>query len=1020
MTDMTNTREEKQMPENQVKLQCTALTAKGLRCKHEKFHAPDVDPSTFTCFMHGGTEEKVDNSTSTNNTKEVKMNTNIMESNVVKTALDDFGFRVIAARIDGVQYSGMDREGELVSGNVAGYFPVGLSVIDGDFVYLSLPRIPTNADARAALFAFAKRYPEVFDAKGKFRALVSSSDAVAWYEPLFKAGLVIDEKPKVMKRVTRFLAPRQLAGWFRHGFSVRGIDTQIGLEETREVSFAIDAHVVEDVNLFRSRAQLDEINAAGIGDMDDFNLKAVDGAGIVARSVYEYLVAGWIGQMFTEDKANWQIELMAKRFSRAEVVNLTYLSENGMLKGNFRIVPDTFMANTCSRIGIGNVAVITSLDGFKGGLSAPKGRVYLAMEPQEWHSTARADLQSYINLNEVMFPNGIEQMIDDLKARLHDCIDNGTLVQTPKELQGIESRFRDEYDEAMEDIVGSWSALEWVASGLDLRDSYTLTREAVRGVLKGTVKWVTNRQGRKVMERFPNIVSPATWYMQMVSLTAARMMGFRVKHIARGTARIWTDAHMIVVNDLDFFENYENHGGPDFDDFYRVMFRTVAETNEKVIVLYRSPNGWGEYSVFSYVDGDKFASTTLANGEVIEFPKFCLSRLPKQYTQALNDGDTSTAIDLLEAANENATHHYSGGPIGEAFRLQRIQSLETRRVTAGVMVNAIMWWNHVVKDFIPLNLGTMEAYVDLTTQDDLSPEAETMLLTFASVVINMAPIVGGPVDNWFLEHRRPVTNSALTLPDSNGTVRAMNLSDEWNDAWKVFAAPGRGGKPRLRAVPKNIVDGEFVQIQDKLRLLQNEIAEKVHAMRTRGRMPAGIIVDPTVEFPITNIEEVNAALRGHTVRNMRTRAELMATKHRSRFREIGVKYGLYDQNGNIAGSMFTSDHWDEMWNAPAAGMEMTTLEAVAFRTLITRNGRGVENGLVLKRDEDNEPMLRDEGPRAAWLLALAVADTTIPRGRKGAPYYTDMMVADRRMIRHYLKALRFFGLADDPHYVESD
>lgn len=1001
-----------------IQLQCVALTVKGVRCRNTKtFEVSDnINAKTFTCFMHGGTEEKVDNSTSTNN-KEVKMDQNLMNSDVVRTAFK-FGFRLIAARIDGVQYSGMTNDGELINGTVAGYFPVSLSIIDGDFVYLSLPRIPTNPEDRAAVFAFSKRHPEVFDAKGKFRALVSSNNSVAWYEPLLNAGLIIEEKAKVMKRVTRFLAPRQLAGWFYRGTIVHGVDTMIGLEEQREVTFAIDAHVVDDVNVFRSNEQIAEINAAGITDMDDFNVKSVDGAGIITRSVYEYLVAGWIGQMFFDEKKNWQIELMAKRFNRAEVVNLTYLSENGMLKGNFRIVPDSFMVKTCAKLGIDNVAVLTSLEGFKGGVTAPKGRVYLAVEPQEWHSSARADLQSFINLKEVMFPNGVSQMLADLYTGLVDSIDKGTLVQTPKELQDIEIRFRNEHDQVMEDIVGSWSALEWVASGLDLRDSYTLTREAVRGVLKGTVRWTTGRDGKKVMDRFPNISIPAAWGMQMVALTAARMMGFRVKNIERGEARVWWDAHMIVVNDLDFVENYENHGGSDFDDFYRVMFRTVAETGEKVIVLYRSPNGWGEYSVFSYHDGDNFATTKLRSGEVIEFPKFSLSHLPKQYTQALRDGDTSTAIDLLEAANENATHHYSGGTIGEAFRLQRILSLETRRVTAGVMVNAVMWWNHVVKDFIPLNLGTMEAYVDLTTQDDLSPEAETMLLTFASLIINMAPIVGGPVDNWFLEHRRPVTNSALTIPDSKGVTRSMNLSKEWNEVWNVFAVPSRDGKPRLRANPKNTIDGEFTKIQEALRLIDTTITKKLDNMRTRGRMPGDIIVDVDTEFPITDIEEVNTALRGHTIRNMRTRAELMAVKHRSRFFEIGNKYGLVNDQGRTVGSKFTKEHWDEMWSEPAEGMDMTILEAVKFRTILGRNTRGVENGLLLKRDENGLPMERTEEARAAWLIALAVADTTIARGPKGSPYYTDAMVADRRMVRYYLEALRFFGLADDPHYVE--
>lgn len=1014
MTDMTNTREEKHMPENQVKLQCTAPTRAGVRCKNTKVVNSTVDPSTFTCHFHGGIETNV-----TNNTRKGVVNVttlnDLLESKAVKTALDN-NFRVIAAKDENdILYSGLT-DGKLVPGSISGIFPVSLQIIRGPFVYLTLPHLPRSRDARSELFTWARKTPEVFDSKGKLRMLVTSNDStMSWFKPLVDAGMIILESPKVMKRVSRFMAPRGAAGWFSCADKIQGM---VG-------SFALTPHVVNNPSAFRTAAQLAEIAEFTDGmDNDeylDFEVKSVDGAGFIVRSLWRSLVAGWVAQMVADEEPDWRITRMIDRFNKAEVVNLTVVDPNGSLKGNFRIVSDQFGLYMAEHLHIAPTAILTSLEGYKKGIATTNHRMYIAGEPQDWHDVARVDIQSYINLRPIQFPMGISTIIKDIKSKLITKIHNGTLVQSPKELIDIEERFLEESGEVMEEILGSWVAAEAVASGIDLRKMPSVLRQSAAGVMKGLATFEFDQFNKPIgIERF-NIDIPCAWSMQKISETAARMMGWDLGHVERGTARVWWKAKMVVINDIDFFCNYRNHGGPDFDDFYVVMFRTIAETGERVLFLYRRPNGLGEYSYYRYVEGDKFPTYTWADKTKMTFPEVKLSDIVMPVTKAIELGITQD-IDVpggpIEAANAGAQAHYSGGAMTEDFRIHRLRQLEDREITAGHLVNAQMFWNHVVKDF-PTWIISMEACVDLTTQDDMTTLLEKYLMMYGAILINEAPIKGGTVDRWLWENRPTLARSAVTLPNSRGHVFGMDLSDDWSKAWDTKTWVTEFGKIRTVAKPHNLVGKDHPKnrldkIEKVLLDMWDDVMAEIRQYQTRGNIPGDIIVDTTAAQVQCTIPEVDRLLRRPNVPPAvrKTRAELVVTNFRSyQMMEVGRQLYLTKDNGYVDFDMYTNEIWDLVY-------ETSVNPAVVPSILDTIEYTLVDTARGLKLQHIGGHIKRTKASKAAWLLALAVIDSTVPRGPRGAQYYSDQLVTNRRLARDYIAALRFFGLAKDPEYIE--
>jgi hypothetical protein len=99
-----------------------------------------------------------------------------------------------------------------------------------------------------------------------------------------------------------------------------------------------------------------------------------------------------------------------------------------------------------------------------------------------------------------------------------------------------------------------------------------------------------------------------------------------------------------VVNDIDWLEMYASHGGHDEDDYFKCFYREMEggfHDGEKVVIVVRSPNGYGEYSIFRYVEGQWAPKWHKADGTEVTFPKVNGRNWPKRLSSAVSYGDVT-------------------------------------------------------------------------------------------------------------------------------------------------------------------------------------------------------------------------------------------------------------------------------------------------------------------------------------------------------------------------------------------
>jgi hypothetical protein len=116
---------------------------------------------------------------------------------------------------------------------------------------------------------------------------------------------------------------------------------------------------------------------------------------------------------------------------------------------------------------------------------------------------------------------------------------------------------------------------------------------------------------------------PCAVYEQIISESLARMAGYEIE-VEQGTIQRLSELEVHVVNDLDWIEMYASHGGCDQDDFFKLFYREFEGGDldgHKSVIVARSPNGIGEYSIFKYVEGAWHPHWLTSTGEKITFPK---------------------------------------------------------------------------------------------------------------------------------------------------------------------------------------------------------------------------------------------------------------------------------------------------------------------------------------------------------------------------------------------------------------
>lgn len=517
---------------------------------------------------------------------------------------------------------------------------------------------------------------------------------------------------------------------------------QAALLSRRALSHVTDNLVVKEVAM----------DAYATKDFGSDTEKLLDGTGLARRSRYETMVAEW-NERVRDEYPQFRIDAMAARFERAIIVNLRYLEERGMLKGNFLIAEDDFMDEYHP-----GADIVVPEGSFKTGVHMPPGTQMLTAEVQEWHPEVRTDTQTMIDLRAAFTDHFTTDIAVDFFAKEKQKVTSGEILGHVSDIVNANVDAIRNGDGEMRDITIKWNAAEWVARGLDIRSSESM----LRGVAEAKSR-VILQEPEEGNSKF-KLTVPCSYYMQVVSTSAARMWGYKSK-VTTGTARVWWKMKVIVISDDDFIGHYVRFGGHDLDDFFKVFFRTINGVRSLLIV--RSPNELGGYGVFNYHEGDKYPVWKKANGDTIEFPVI-KGKLPKPLDQAHTDGDT-----VIYDLNNNVEGSYTHKQVTREEVWDKFVQAAGRKKLAGMLVNATMFWALVMEKPVPVGYGTLEDYIDWPTQGDLTAEAALSLEFLATLLIATAINSGRPVDEKFYVDRN-IGQSVKKLIDA-GVIREPNL-----------------------------------------------------------------------------------------------------------------------------------------------------------------------------------------------------------------------------------------------------
>lgn len=550
-----------------------------------------------------------------------------------------------------------------------------------------------------------------------------------WGELFVGFGAAVNNVPKVSKRIAGMMARRALSYW----------TSKLLIHEVPQ-----DAYATKD-----------------FGDNTE---KLLDGTGIISRRLFDTMQYQWYERV-RNDYPQFRIDAMAARFERAIFVNFRGYTHRGLLKGNFMVRE---VEDIIAQFGA-DYDIIVPEGSWKEGVTMPVGENFVTAEVQEYHDSVWTDPQTQINLRAAHLDAFMTQITKDFLAKEAKKISSGELLGHVGDLLNyqVDSLSKEGIDEEeFRDLTIRWNAAEWVARGLDLRNSESL----LRGVAEAKSRVILQEAQPKRPARY-KIPIPCAWYMQVISQSAAKLLGYDGK-VKDGVARVWWYAKVIVISDEDWVNHYERFGGHDLDDFFKVFFRTIKGVKSLLIV--RSPNELGGYGVFRFHEGDK-CPTWRHDGVKEQFPVI-KGRLPKFIDDAFKDGDT-----VLYELDNDVEDIYSGVMVTREDVMRRIESASARKVSAGMLVNAVMFWALVMKTPVPVGFGTLETYIDLTTQDDLSGKAAVSLQFLATLLVATAINSGKPIDRKFFEDRE--IGNMVTKLTKAGIINPPNLVDSGPDAF---------------------------------------------------------------------------------------------------------------------------------------------------------------------------------------------------------------------------------------------
>ena len=416
--------------------------------------------------------------------------------------------------------------------------------------------------------------------------------------------------------------------------------------------------------------------------------------------------------------------------ANSKVFNARIIMNEGIIKGNM-IVSDNLPLD---------VDVIVSRANLKTEVSYSRGFRLIA-EPQGPKSRVVTDHQTVVNLPKLFRKSDMEMwLFEEYENMFQDAI-KGKLLSNWKsvfvrQFSRIDKRSKENTNVEVLEAQSrmNYVGYRWASMGLSITDSPWLFRT------------LAISHAAPLKEKIP---IPCAVYEQIIPESLARMAGYDIQ-VEEGTIRRLNDIGIHVVNDFDWLEMYESHGGHDEDDFFKLFYRTLTggqRNGEKVVIVARSPNGYGEYSIFNYVEEEWYPTWRKSNAEHVSFPEVNSRNWPKRL---------STAIRNDEVRYTGLPSQYNPLPSREAEDEYTIKDVMSDVDTAmmggnvGRFVHALMLHSSVLKRHRKTQACSMEAAIDGCTQTS-DPRDRTAIDAEAAAIIEEVLKSGKPVDRdlWY-------------------------------------------------------------------------------------------------------------------------------------------------------------------------------------------------------------------------------------------------------------------------------
>jgi len=399
----------------------------------------------------------------------------------------------------------------------------------------------------------------------------------------------------------------------------------------------------------------------------------------------------------------------------SKTLNARIIFDKGFLKGNCFVVDLP-----------GDIDIITSEANIKNEITYNQGFQFLA-EPQGPKSRVITDDQTVINFPKLFRKSDMDMWLTEEYKKLYQEATSGNLLTNWKYIYQRNWKDTNTLDDNEARARMAYVGYRWTAAGFSVTESPWL------------METVSISHARPLENRIP---IPCSVYEQIVPESLVRMAGYYDFEVNQGDIKRLTDLGVHVVNDIDWLEMYESHGGHDEDDFFKLFYREFegGPIQGKKVLVARSPNGYGEYSIFNYVEGEWSPAWFMADGTEVRFPKVNGRNWPKRLSEATSEGYVRySGLPSSHSPKVKRTGPYSQDDVIRDIKIAMAGG------NVGGFVNAAMLHSSVVAKHRSVQLCSLEDAIDKC----INPDHELDVLaidTEASTIVQEVVSSGKPID----------------------------------------------------------------------------------------------------------------------------------------------------------------------------------------------------------------------------------------------------------------------------------